>query len=128
MAKAIYTLIIEGLEVSIPQAVLPSCNIRFTISSLKLPRCFNTASGNALLQQRTLGPLALGAKFQYRKRYYPVATLSLLAKKSKRNGFNTASGITQLQPAKPDLEPSKDLIPCFNTASGITQLQQKVFS
>ena len=62
-------------------------------------------------------------KFQYRKRYGPVATETRLYICQRcDHGFNTASGMAQLQ--RPVLYPSEVCqLVCFNTASGMAQLQ-----
>ena len=64
------------VPVSIPQAVLPSCNISYTWLMVMMPSGFNTASGITQLQRQT-----------------SIARLPMSM------CFNTASGITQLQPA-----------------------------
>ena len=61
---------------------------------------FNTASGMAQLQPKSAALLTSAFRFQYRKRYGPVATEVTM---TYRIGepyicFNTASGMAQLQP------------------------------
>ena len=67
------------------------------------------------------------AAFQYRKRYAPVATpVPWLVEKQEDMGFNTASGMVQLQLIQDtfDVLTWEDLR--FNTASGMAQLQRMV--
>ena len=72
------------IPVSIPQAVWPSCNwqINQTCSRCCCGIRFNTASGITQLQlfSREFNQAAVSGTFQYRKRYYPVATKSGLMK------------------------------------------------
>ena len=60
-------------------------------------------------------------RFQYRKRYYPVATALRQMYMAKDQCFNTASGMAQLQRKVVSLVAV--ITDGFNTASGITQLQ-----
>ena len=65
------------MGVSIPQAVWPSCNLRFQV---------------------WLAEKGLFIMFQYRKRYGPVATGNgKLVYHEEEISFNTASGMAQLQ-------------------------------
>ena len=63
-------------------------------------------------------------EFQYRKRYYPVATRMRPSWIGEKNpsSFNTASGNTQLQLKILQTTPAPTAR--FNTASGMAQLQQ----
>ena len=89
--------------VSIPQAVWPSCNQETDHNVTTRP----------------------GIRFQYRKRYGPVATFAFCAvspTKSSLLSFNTASGITQLQ-RRPTKNGFAVCLRSFNTASGNALLQ-----
>ena len=88
------------MRVSIPQAVLPSCNKDERLLILKERDMFQYRKRYypvATFYEWFLSGVYAGSKFQYRKRYYPVATELLGSLTNEANRFNTASGITQLQ-------------------------------